>query len=180
MITTALRGKQRYLTVGALALATLTAAITLSQENPPHRTSLGDTIAYSDASASPPTYQTNASGETYGSSAGAIPDDWPDLIDATGQASDGSIVDGYVLKSDLMAATGDDVTNPQQAIAWTNSHIGKAGASTIPLYAQDGHTVIGTFSVSGVEVGAPGITTTTNPAASSTSVTSAVGTEPSP
>jgi hypothetical protein len=92
-------------------------------------------------------YRRNQSGQTYGSSAGVCPAQEPDLIRAVGASSDGGgPVEGYVLKSQLDAATGENVNSPQAAVAWTQGNAGKN--TTIPLYAADGTTVIGSFTVS--------------------------------
>jgi hypothetical protein len=99
-------------------------------------------------------YPANANGQTYGSAAPAPgvppgPVHEPDLISAIGTALNGNgRVTGYVLRSQLDADTGADVTTPAQAVAWTEAHTGsKATAVSIPLYAQDGTTVIGTFTI---------------------------------
>ena len=81
----------------------------------------------------------NSHGQTYGvmDSHGI-----PDLI-AVGIPRNG--VQGYVKASDNRCATGGDVSNPAQAIAWD-----KASANrniSIPVYMNDGTTVIGTFIV---------------------------------
>lgn len=92
------------------------------------------------------TYRSNQSGQTYGSSAGRCPSRAPDLIMAVGRSSSAnSPVDGYVLKSQLEAASGSGVNSPRAAVAWTRTHAGKQ--TTIPLYARDGETVIGQFTL---------------------------------
>jgi hypothetical protein len=93
------------------------------------------------------TYRSNQSGQTYGSSAtGVCPAQAPDLIMAVGRSSSAnSPVEGYVLKSQLEAASGSGVNSPRAAVAWTRIHAGKQ--TTIPLYARDGETVIGQFTL---------------------------------
>jgi hypothetical protein len=65
---------------------------------------------------------------------------------AIGHNSAGSIVDGYVLKSDLDAATGADVATLQQAKAWNQVQTNTDG-TVIPLYSADSTTVLGSFTV---------------------------------
>lgn len=91
------------------------------------------------------TFPTNANGQTYGSAAGVAPSQQPDLIEADGSDAAGNDVTGYVRRSQLDAATGANVTSPQAAVAWTQAHAGES--TTIPLYTQDGLTVIGTFTI---------------------------------
>jgi hypothetical protein len=79
----------------------------------------------------------NAHGQTYGviNSHGT-----PDLV-----AVDNGRVAGYVKASDMACASGGDVANPAQAVAWD-----KASASrdiSIPLYRSNGTTIIGTFTI---------------------------------
>lgn len=94
------------------------------------------------------TYPTNQDAQTYGSSAGVCPSQEPDLIKAVGPSTGGQgPVEGYVLRSQLAKASGDDVNSPQAAVAWTKAHAGKG--TTIPLYARDGTTVIGKFTIGG-------------------------------
>ncbi|WP_298335851.1 hypothetical protein [Ferrimicrobium sp.] len=88
-------------------------------------------------------YPINAIGETYGSAAGFTVAQEPDLIAAIGTANDGSLVSGYVRSSQLDAATGYNVNSPLAAIAWMS----QTRTDTIPLYAQDGATVLGTFAI---------------------------------
>ncbi|MHB1930419.1 MAG: hypothetical protein ACYCUG_13570 [Acidimicrobiales bacterium] len=82
---------------------------------------------------------TNAHGQTYGviNSHGI-----PDLV-----AVDNGKVAGYVKASDMACASGGDVTDPAQAVAWD-----KASATrdiSIPVYESDGATIIGTFVIGG-------------------------------
>jgi len=67
----------------------------------------------------------------------------PDLV-AVAVTKNG--VQGYVKVSDMACASGEDVvTNPTQAIAWDKyaaTHI-----VAIPVYEDNGTTVIGTFVV---------------------------------
>jgi hypothetical protein len=96
-----------------------------------------------------PLYQTNANGQTYGSAAGVAFDQRPDLILAVGQSATGSgYVTGYVLKAQLDADTGADVTTPAEALAWDATHTGpNAAPISIPVYANDGTTVLGTATI---------------------------------
>jgi hypothetical protein len=95
-----------------------------------------------------PDYPRNASGLTYGSLEQAnSPDSAPDLILV--EATNGK--QGYVLKTVLDAATGANVSNPQEAIAWQMKvdAMAAAGQDTlIPVYRVDGTTQIGEFEIS--------------------------------
>jgi hypothetical protein len=81
-------------------------------------------------------YPVNRNGMTYGSQRGALPGRGPDLIAAIGTNG----VCGYVKSSDLKTT---DPKNPTQALKR-----GKYSFRTVPLYAQDGTTVVGTFYLS--------------------------------
>jgi hypothetical protein len=87
----------------------------------------------------PSSFQTNARGMTYGSAAGGGDVD-PDLILATGD--DGTT--GYVLASDL---NGPEPKSAEEAVAMTLA-AQRGEMPTIPLYASDGVTKIGTFTFS--------------------------------
>jgi len=94
-----------------------------------------------------PTYQANASGETFGSLADApSPDDAPDLIQvvSTGGKT------GYVRRSELEAVDGTAAmktfTSPADALAWQESQADRA-QETVQVYLEDGKTVIGEFLV---------------------------------
>lgn len=86
------------------------------------------------------TWGVNAQGESYGvhNTRGT-----PDLV-AVAVTKNG--IQGYVKASDMACASGEDVvTNPTQAIAWD-----KYAAThnvAIPVYEDNGTTVIGTFVV---------------------------------
>jgi hypothetical protein len=104
-----------------------------------------------------PNFPVNAAGETYGSAAGLPLAELPDLIEAYG--TNGQV--GYILKTDFERATGSNIGNPQQAVAWGQT----SGVQTIPLYAVDGKTVIGSFTV---------VPTSVSSSASATTSTSVV------
>lgn len=90
-----------------------------------------------------PVYPTNSNGQTYGSDEHATSmATEPDLILA--QGTNGKT--GYVLKSDLF---GHLPQNPQQAVAMDAQ---AEQSHTIPLYASNGTTVIGTFKVGPAQV----------------------------
>lgn len=95
-----------------------------------------------------PNYPRNASGLTYGSLEQSYsPDSAPDLILV--EATNGRL--GYVLKTALDAATGANVSNPQEAVAWQRKvdAMAAAGQKTrIPVYLVDGKTQIGEFEIS--------------------------------
>ncbi|MBD3919665.1 hypothetical protein H8B09_12950 [Paenibacillus sp. PR3] len=85
-------------------------------------------------------YAINDNGQTYGSSADAAsPDMEPDLISATGV--DGT--NGYVFKTDL---DGVMPKSPKEALEQQKNR--PAAGRDIPLYDQEGTTVIGTFHIS--------------------------------
>lgn len=89
----------------------------------------------------------NAHGQTYGVS---NRHGTPDLV-----AVDNGHVVGYVKASDMSCASGRDVANPTQALAWD-----KASADrniSIPIYRSDGTTVIGTFIIGNAR--GPGVRT---------------------
>lgn len=90
----------------------------------------------------PHIFPKNVNGETYGSELAATsPSDMPDLVKAVGV---GGIL-GYVRFSDL---NGPQPKTPAQAIELMKKR--KPGAvRQIPLYAQNGTTVIGVFDVGG-------------------------------
>ena len=95
-------------------------------------------------------YPVNEQGQTYGASDVAyenLPDgvsgreaaDYlPDLVLV--ENSDG--VEGYVLKGDFLPQTP---TSPQEALEMQES--GAFSRKEVPMYASDGVTVVGTFSV---------------------------------
>ena len=88
------------------------------------------------------TFPRNASGLTYGSALGALGEAGvPDLILVV--ATNGK--QGYVYRSALNAADGSTVSSPRGAAAWTAG--GASVSHTIPVYAEDGTTVIGVFKV---------------------------------
>lgn len=88
-----------------------------------------------------PIYQTNASGETYGSlsNASAVGSE-PDLIKALGV--DGKTI-GYIRNTDLNRAS-DLPKTPQEALAIQAK---QSGPRRIPLYDVDGKTIIGEYEI---------------------------------
>lgn len=94
-----------------------------------------------------PSYAVNANGETFGSLADATsPETEPDLIQAV--ANNGQY--GYVKKAELDAANGttaaESFRSPADALAWQEQAIAR-GDQLIPVYAEDGVTVIGDFMI---------------------------------
>jgi len=86
-----------------------------------------------------PTYPVNAHGETYGSVASAArPEHEPDLARAVGD--DGQI--GYLRRQDLAPPS---FTSPEEALAWQRGPGSRP--EKIPLFAADGRTVLGTFTI---------------------------------
>jgi hypothetical protein len=91
-----------------------------------------------DRPAAPHDFPRNENGESYGSASDAAsPDDQPDLISAVG--ADGT--EGFVKRTDLELP---DPSSPAEAVARNSL----ATRKPIPLYAQDGKTVIGEFRFS--------------------------------
>lgn len=96
-----------------------------------------------------PVYKVNANGLTYGSAAiSDKPEDEPQLIAAV--ATNG--VTGCVKRSELEAADGTTAQksfkSPADAVSWQETQ-GQA-SKTVPVYAEDGTTVIGQFKITGV------------------------------
>lgn len=85
-----------------------------------------------------PAFPVNENGQTYGSAAEAMAlgTELPDLIQAEGKNG----VTGYVLREDWLGPTP---SNPEEALAMMES--GAFGPREIPVYAQDGETVVDTM-----------------------------------
>ncbi len=93
-----------------------------------------------------PSYAVNAHGETFGSAADASNrEQEPDLIRA--YATNGRL--GYVRRTELEVADGTTAalsfTSPEQALAWQQERGGRS--FPVPVYAEDGTTVVGEFLV---------------------------------
>ena len=85
-------------------------------------------------------YPTNQNGQTYGTLENIKSfDDAPELIKAEGV--DGTI--GYVKSSDVFTKMPE---SPEEAVKMQAERDSK-GSYTIPLYAEDGKTIIGEFPV---------------------------------
>jgi hypothetical protein len=83
-----------------------------------------------------------STGLTYGSSLGALDETGvPDLVLVI--ATNGK--HGYVYRSALNAADGSNVSTLQGAAAWAAG--GATVSHTIAVYAEDGTTVIGAFTI---------------------------------
>jgi hypothetical protein len=113
------------------------------------RAAQGDTMI-SAAPEEKTDWPTNESGQTYGSSRLARSfSDRPDLIAAISQ--DGT--HGYVRRDELDKADGAPgiaFKSPEDGVAWRNNRAAQIAAGqviAVPLYAQDGKTVIGSFRV---------------------------------
>ncbi len=94
-----------------------------------------------------PTYPRNGDGLTYGSAADATsPANEPDLILVV--MDDGN--EGYVKKVELDEANGAAAVatfkSPEEALTWQEA-CRNAPAPVVPVYAVDGRTVIGTFTL---------------------------------
>lgn len=85
-----------------------------------------------------PSYNRNTAGQTYGSALDATsPGNEPDLIKAV--AADGT--EGYVYAKDLQ--TGPDPASPAEAAARPRASLSRS----LPLYANDGKSVLGVFKL---------------------------------
>ena len=84
-------------------------------------------------------YPVNALGETYGPMVTWLEE--PDLQLARGKDGES----GYLRRTELDAATGvGQVHSPEEALAW-NDYVRQRGPVELPLYREDGVTVIGGF-----------------------------------
>jgi hypothetical protein len=95
-----------------------------------------------------PTYSVNADGQSYGSALDATsPDNEPDLIAVI--ATNGR--EGYALKKDMDDANGTtamkDFKSPEDALKWQEEEGWKE--HSIPVYLEDGRTVVGEFVIGG-------------------------------
>ena len=95
-----------------------------------------------------PNYSKNSIGLSYGSALSAVsPENEPDLILVV--ATNG--LEGYVYKSDLDAANGNEVaksfSSPEQAVRWQETQ--GLQDRMIAVYNIDGKTKIGEFIVGG-------------------------------
>lgn len=134
--------------LGSVGTVVAVAAITGSTERIlPVSAAAGNQPAATPPEAADSLYPNNAKGETYGSSSEAqTAGEEPDLILAIGKTSSGEIVHGYVRKSELNAATGATVKTPAEAAEYSRVAERRA-ATTIPLFAENGSTVIGSFTI---------------------------------
>ena len=94
-----------------------------------------------------PAFPRNDAGQTYGSCADVLPAKYPDLVAVIGRGAGDELVEGYVLAAELREASGDNVRNPEEAIAWMRAQEHRPPA-TLAVYARDGTTVIGSFTLS--------------------------------
>ncbi|WP_232294976.1 hypothetical protein [Parafrankia sp. EUN1f] len=105
-----------------------------------------------------PVWPTNAAGETYGSAVPAVKlglpqSDWPDLISAG--LRDGKR--GYIRRTEMEAARGTYLP-PAEFAEWNKKAAARRAAgerTLIPVYEQDGVTVIGTFVMGSAEPALP-------------------------
>lgn len=91
-------------------------------------------------------YPVNARGETYGP--GGQYTDWlgqPDLELAMGKNG----VEGYIRYTEFQEASGAGrVHSPEEALAW-NEYVRQRGPAEIPVYKEDGETVVDWFVIGG-------------------------------
>jgi hypothetical protein len=99
------------------------------------RSSSTQSIANNDSG-----FPVNANGQTYGSDSNVSWNSQPDLISAI--ATNGK--SGYISRDALEAVDGSDVNSPSQATAYMAN---TKSSRTIPVYEQDGTTVIGSFVI---------------------------------
>jgi hypothetical protein len=92
-----------------------------------------------------PDWPVNEAGQTYGNSALAAPSDAPDLVTAT--ATNGE--QGYLLQTDIDSVTADALLNSGASFEAIQTWIDTVGSvdHTIPVYAEDGTTVLGEFLI---------------------------------
>ncbi|MGL5694545.1 MAG: hypothetical protein ACRCXA_10745 [Peptostreptococcaceae bacterium] len=88
-------------------------------------------------------FDTNDSGETYGTYIDKGDGEWeePDLMAVVGLNN----VEGYVRKVDLYDEENQP-NNPEEAIAYMKK-IEKEGPRIIPVYKEDGKTIIGEYEI---------------------------------
>lgn len=99
-------------------------------------------VAANAAGNAEPQFETNSTGETYGSLADVPLADGPDLILAYG--TDGKTL-GYVKKSDLLSPAPK---SPADAIAQQEAWLKEyPDGKAIALYDVDGRTVIGSYLI---------------------------------
>lgn len=79
----------------------------------------------------------NEFGESYGSSAGLPPEDYPDLIVVVDDRGN----TGYIRSVELRAADGSQVSNPEEAAAFEANR--SEVSPTLIIYDKDGRTVLG-------------------------------------
>lgn len=95
------------------------------------------------------TYSRNARGETYGSAIHSTkPGEEPDLIAAIGEDHK---TRGFVRKTDLESRALPRSPAEVEARA-ASGQTGRVGDKEVPLFAQDGVTVVGSFIVKGWSV----------------------------
>ena len=129
--------KHRRLIAGAILAGSASLALVLGNASSTQQPAVTNTAV------SWPIYPVNQLGETYGSAAGVPPSQQPDLIKAV--ATNGMV--GYISKTALAADSGANVSNPQQAVQWDKTMAAR-GKQALPVYAQNGTTVIGSFVIS--------------------------------
>lgn len=89
-------------------------------------------------------YEVGADGKTYGSLLYANgPEDAPDYILV--ETADG--VQGYVSAADFY---GDLAETPEEALARHQGNARSAESKSVPVYAEDGETIIGSFEFDSV------------------------------
>lgn len=87
----------------------------------------------------------NARGETYGSGAFVKAGEEPDLIAAVGEDHK---TQGYVRKTDWESRARPKALEEVEARA-ASGQTGRVGDKEVPLFAQDGVTVVGIFIIKG-------------------------------
>jgi hypothetical protein len=76
-----------------------------------------------------------------------LPAEYPDLVAVIGRGPGDERIEGYVLATELREASGENVRNPEEAIAWIRAQEHRAPARLV-VYSQDRTTVVGSFTLS--------------------------------
>ena len=78
-----------------------------------------------------PAFPKNDAGQTYGSCADVLPAQYPDLVAVIGRGPGDDLIEGYVLASELREASGENVRNPEEALAWMRAQEHRPAATLV-------------------------------------------------
>lgn len=136
-----IRSQTKVILLSAIALAAVGfAAVGVSNATQPPAPANAESVA-SSPGANGGKFPKNAAGETYGSLADAdSEEDAPDLVLV--ELANGK--DGYIRSKDLFAAENAKPASPEEAVK-LQARNAEAGPESIPAYAADGKTNIGTW-----------------------------------